>query len=59
MNNSILNKNERYTPCNTIVSYGIILPCFNTADNSYNCHIAKKKAIARISSTIALIPLYA
>ena len=40
----ILCKNRGQPPCNTVVSYGIILPCFNTADNSYNCHIAKKKS---------------
>ena len=51
----ILCKNRGQPPCNTVVSYCIILSCFNTADNSYNCHIAKKKAIARISSTIAIL----
>ena len=32
----ILCKNRGQPPCNTVVSYDIILPCYFTSDNSYD-----------------------
>ena len=49
----ILCKNRGPPPCNTVVSYDIILPFYFTSDNSYNCHIQEKKApMIKISSRL-------